>query len=224
MSLRKLKVLHAELDACTACDDVVGPVVHGAAIRTQVVLVGQAPGIHEEKYGRPFAWTAGKTLFRWFREITGHDEESVRARVFIAAVTRCFPGKAKGGGDLRPTAAQTEACRTFLSREIQILRPRLIIPVGTLAISEIIGHKGPLNDVIGEVRRVTVHGVRCDAIALPHPSGVSTWHKQEPGMTLLAEALRALKRHPAMKSAFASTPATAPGKSPTPYAAHARGG
>ncbi len=47
MSLRKLKLLHAELDACRACSDVVGPVVHGAAIRSQIVLVGQAPGIHE---------------------------------------------------------------------------------------------------------------------------------------------------------------------------------
>lgn len=209
MSLRKLKLLHAELDACRACSDVVGPVVHGAAIRSQIVLVGQAPGIHEEKYGRPFAWTAGKTLFRWFHEITGHDEESVRARVFIAAVTRCFPGKAKGGGDLRPTPAQTEACRTFLSREIQLLKPRLIIPVGTMAIAEITGHKGQLTEVIGQVRRVTVHGVESDAIALPHPSGVSTWHKQEPGMTLLAKALRALKKHPAIKAAFADSTSAA---------------
>ncbi len=132
----------------------------------------------------------------------------MRARVFIAAVTRCFPGKAKGGGDLRPTTAQTEACRTFLSRELQLLKPRLIIPVGTLAISEITGHKGQLTEVIGQVRRVTIHGVESDAIALPHPSGVSTWHKQEPGMTLLAKALRELKRHPAVKDAFASAAPT----------------
>ena len=203
MSLRKLKVLHAELDACTACGDVVGPVVHGAAIATKVFLIGQAPGTHEGKYDKPFAWTAGKTLFRWFHTITGHDEASVRARVYFAAVTRCFPGKAKSGGDLRPTPKQVAACRTFLSRELQTLRPRLILPVGSLAIEEVLGHKGPLTEVIGTVQRTTVHGVTADVIALPHPSGVSSWHKREPGQTLLAKALRALKKHPVLVAAFA---------------------
>ena len=97
-ALSRLKVLHAELDGCTACPNMIRPVVHGPAVLSKVMLIGQAPGPREGSFGRPFAWTAGKTLFRWFEESLGVDEETFRARVYIAAVARCFPGKAKGGG------------------------------------------------------------------------------------------------------------------------------
>src|SRR5690349_2936141 len=117
----------------------IGPVVHGPAIETPVMLIGQAPGPHEGKHGRPFAWTAGKTLFRWFAEATGADEATIRERVYFAAVARCFPGKAKGGGDRRPNPTEIESCKRFLSRETQILKPKLVIPVGTLAIAEVLG-------------------------------------------------------------------------------------
>src|ERR1700679_1500444 len=96
--VRKLRVLHAELDGCTACPNMIRPVVHGPAVASRVMLVGQAPGPREGSFGRPFAWTAGKTMFRWFEESLGVDEATFRANVYIAAVARCFPGKASGGG------------------------------------------------------------------------------------------------------------------------------
>ncbi len=76
-----------------------GPPVHGPAVPSRILLVGQAPGPHEAKLGRPFAWTAGKTLFAWLERATGAPEPVVRERVYIAAVVRCFPGKVSGGGD-----------------------------------------------------------------------------------------------------------------------------
>ena len=66
---------------------------------SKVILVGQAPGVREPVVGKPFAWTAGKTLFRWFEETTGMNEEMVRAKIYFAAVCCCFPGKAPGGSD-----------------------------------------------------------------------------------------------------------------------------
>jgi uracil-DNA glycosylase len=199
--VRKLRVLHAELDACTACPDMIRPVVHGAAVASEVMLVGQAPGPREGSFGRPFAWTAGKTMFRWFEEALGVPEATFRERVYIAAVARCFPGKAAGGGDRRPDPGEIGRCKTFLEREVAILKPRLILPVGTLAIEQVFGKKGPLTDFVGEVRRVTWHGREMDAIALPHPSGASTWHRTEPGKTLLARALKLLAAHPVMRKA-----------------------
>ena len=50
------------------------------------MLIGQAPGAHEGPAGKPFAWTAGKTMFRWFGEL-GVDEAAFRERVYMAAVT-----------------------------------------------------------------------------------------------------------------------------------------
>lgn len=174
----------------------IGPVVHGPANVSRVMLIGQAPGPREGEIGRPFAWTAGRTLFRWFETATGVDEASFRAGVYISAVARCFPGKAPGGGDRRPDREEIGRCQRFLSREVQILRPDLIIPVGGLAIEQVLAHKGPLVDVIGVQRRVRYHEVEVDVIALPHPSGVSTWHRVEPGVTLLARALELVSRHP----------------------------
>ncbi len=193
---RALTVLHAELDSCHACPKMIGPVVHGPPVASRVLLVGQAPGPREGSFGRPFAWTAGKTLFRWFQEGTGIDEDAFRRGIYMAAVARCFPGKSSGGGDRRPDATEIGACKTFLTREVAILRPRLVIPVGTLAIDEVLGKGRKLATLIGTAERVRYHGVEMDAICLPHPSGASPWHKMEPGKTLLAQAMKRLAAHP----------------------------
>ena len=136
----------------------IGPVVHGPPVASRVMLVGQAPGPREGAFGRPFAWTAGRTMFRWFEEALGVDEATFRARVYIAAVARCFPGKASGGGDRRPDAQETERCRSWLVREVEILQPELVIAVGTMAIEQVLGEKGPLVELVKETRRVRWHG------------------------------------------------------------------
>jgi uracil-DNA glycosylase len=179
-----------------------GPPVHGAAVPSRIFLLGQAPGPHEARFGRPFAWTAGKTLFRWLGEATGADEETIRDRVYISAVVRCFPGKAKGGGDRVPTPDECEAWRGFIRREVEILAPRLLIPVGRLAIAEALGHEGPIAAVVGKRLESQFHGVDVDVIPLPHPSGASTWFKMEPGRSLLADALRLIAAHPEVERAF----------------------
>src|SRR5204862_8352296 len=114
----------AEVLACKKCPGMIGPVVTHHPLITKVYLVGQAPGPREGQFGRPFAWTAGKTLFRWF-ETLGVDEATFREKVFIGAVCRCFPGKAKGGGDRVPSPAEIEACSDWMQREIAMMRPEL---------------------------------------------------------------------------------------------------
>ena len=179
-----------------------GPPVHGPAVSSRIFLLGQAPGPHEARLGRPFAYTAGRTLFRWLGRATGADEEILRARVYLAAVVRCFPGKAPGGGDRLPTPRECALWRGFLGREVEILRPRLVVPVGRLAISEVLGHAGPLAEVVGRAFRPSFHGREVDAIPLPHPSGASTWFKTEPGRALLERALDLLAAHPEVARAF----------------------
>src|SRR4249920_3354524 len=85
--------------ACRRCPEMRAPVVSGGPVVSPIMLVGQAPGDKEPKLGRPFAWTAGKTLFRWFQEAAGMTEAEFRASIYMAAVCRCFPGKTKSGGD-----------------------------------------------------------------------------------------------------------------------------
>jgi uracil-DNA glycosylase len=185
-----------------------GPPVHGPAQMSRVMLIGQAPGPREGALGRPFAWTAGRTLFRWFATATGVDEESFRRGVYIAAIARCFPGKAANKGDRVPDREEIDRCQRFVSREVKIVAPELILPVGKLAIEQILGFKGPLAEVIGLQHRTTYHGVSTDVICLPHPSGVSTWTHTPPGNFLLARSLELVARHPAF-AAIARGPAPA---------------
>lgn len=182
--------------ACRACEGVHGPVVIGPPVKSPIYLVGQAPGPHEGKLGRPFAWTAGKTLFSWFESI-GVPEAQFRERVYMAAVLRCFPGKGSGGGDRVPAREEIERCRRWMQAEMDLLEPKLVIAVGALAIAQIVGTRDfKLDEVVGRVKRTRFLGHEVEWVALPHPSGLSTWFKLEPGKSLLKKALRALARHP----------------------------
>ena len=172
------------------------PPVSGGAILSKVLLVGQAPGVREPVAGKPFAWTAGRTLFRWFEETAGLNELDVRAKIYFAAVCRCFPGKAPGGSDRVPNPEEIENCSSWLEREIEILEPRLVIPVGKLAIAQFI-EVGKLDQVIGRSYRIRCAGHQFDLIPLPHPSGASPWHRISPGRKLLQQALQLIVRHAA---------------------------
>jgi len=195
---RALRLLHRELDACVLCPKMIRPVVHGGAVPSRVILLGQAPGPREGTFGKPFAWTAGKTMFGWFERELGVDEERFRASVYIAAVARCFPGKASGGGDRKPDPGEIGRCETWLTREVAILEPELVIAVGTLAIERVTGMKSPLANIVGTTLRARWHGRDVDVIPLPHPSGASPWHRIEPGKTLLGKGLKLLARHPSL--------------------------
>jgi uracil-DNA glycosylase len=176
------------------------PVVTGQPVMSPVMLIGQAPGVREGPAGKPFAWTAGKTMFGWFSDL-GLDEETFRSRVYMAAVCRCFPGKAPGGGgDRVPSPVEVAQCSRHLHAEVKLLLPRLIIPVGKLAIAQLWPDIDKLADIVGRQRRGTLAGHSCDVIALPHPSGASTWHYMEPGKTLLAKALVKIGKHEAWRS------------------------
>jgi uracil-DNA glycosylase len=182
----------------------IGPVVTGLPVMSPVMLIGQAPGVREGPAGKPFAWTAGKTMFGWFAQL-GLSEDAFRDLVYMAAVCRCFPGKAAAGGDRVPSPDEVTRCSRHIAAEVRILRPRLLIPVGKLAIAQVFPEIDKLTEVIGERRRGTVAGHELDVIALPHPSGASTWHRTEPGKALLARALGLIGKHEAWRELVAAT-------------------
>jgi uracil-DNA glycosylase len=204
--VKELSAVQARIRRCRTCPNVVGPPVHGLAIHSPVFLLGQAPGPHEGDRGKPFAHTAGKTLFRWFNEVSGIDEETFRQRVYMAAVARCYPGKGKGAGDRVPDKVEIANCSRHLKDELTVLKPKLILAVGKLAISQVLGSEKynsstKLTDVVGKTFDVEFHGQTAEVICLPHPSGLSSWHKTEPGISLLKNALKLVAAHPAWEEA-----------------------
>jgi uracil-DNA glycosylase len=187
----------ARLLQCRRCPRMQSTPVSGGPIVSEVILVGQAPGPREPVLQKPFAWTAGRTLFRWFEQFCGMSEATVRSKIYFAAVCRCFPGKTAGGGDRVPAPDEIRNCSFWMEEEIQILKPSLIIPVGRLAIAQFIDCTR-LESVIGRTFRVERAAHQFDLIPLPHPSGASPWHKIPPGKGLLEGAMRRIRRHPAI--------------------------
>lgn len=193
-STQKLLEMHLKkLRDCKLCPNVLGPVVTHGPVVSKVFLIGQAPGPHEGSLGRPFAWTAGKTLFKWFESI-GLDEQQFRSLTYMAAVCRCFPGKVKAGSDRVPTPAEIQTCANWMESEIRLLQPSLLIPVGRLAIEQVLS-VAPLVDLVGQQFEKNVFDNHCTIIPLPHPSGASTWFKKDPGKTLLHKGLALISSH-----------------------------
>jgi uracil-DNA glycosylase len=181
------------LAACCRCGhgDDVKPIV-SLARRPRVMLVGQAPGKVESAGGRAFAGRAGKTLFRWLERI-GLDEATARERIYIAAITRCYPGPSPSGrGDRVPSPAERANCASWLDDELRLVRPRLLIPVGRLAIERFLPRL-PLDELIGREHQIQCAGAKVIAIPLPHPSGASSWIHQDNHGELLTRALRCIR-------------------------------
>src|SRR5947209_693285 len=168
----KLKRLHVRIRACTRCVeagylDVAAPVVAGT-IPDRVMIVGQAPGIVELTTRMPFSGRAGAELRRWLAR-AGIGEADLPYRT---AITKCFPGKATtGAGDRRPSPPEIALCAPWLEQELALLRPRVVLLLGTLAIDRLWG-KRPLDAVVGRSRRAADGAL---LIPLPHPSGASRW-------------------------------------------------
>jgi len=196
-ALTAIRRHQSKLRQCKKCPDMTGPVVVGQPVVSPVMLIGQAPGSKEIEVGKPFAWTAGKTLFKWFAQI-GLREEQFRSRVYMAAVCRCFPGKNPKGGDRVPNQEEIHRCATWLQAELKLLQPQLLLPVGKLAISQFMS-VNKLNDIIGQKHSLDFLGIKTDIVPLPHPSGASVWHRIEPGKSLLQHALQIIEQHPAWR-------------------------
>jgi uracil-DNA glycosylase len=187
----------ARLLRCRRCPRMKSTPVSGGAVVSEVMLIGQAPGPREPTLKRPFAHTAGQTLFRWFEQFCEMNEAAVRSKIYFAAVCRCFPGKSPGGTDRVPAPDEIRNCSSWMNEEIKILKPRLIIPVGRLAIAQFI-ECTKLEQVIGRKFRAQRGEHSFDLIPLPHPSGASPWHKIPPGKQLLTKALRQIACYPAI--------------------------
>jgi uracil-DNA glycosylase len=186
--------LHAAIDQCRRCGaaghHIEGLPVFSEIHQARIMLIGQAPGPSEAEVRRPFNGDAGKRLFRWLQR-AGWTESSFRKTAYISAVTKCFPGKQTSGkGDRVPSVAEQKLCRPWLDAEITLIKPELIIPVGSLAIKLFYPADVKLEDIIGQTM---VDGEGRRIVPLPHPSGASRWHADPANVGRLETALFRLK-------------------------------
>jgi len=184
-SYRAIGSLQRDLARCRACADAGFPLeslpVRAPDAAQRAYMYGQAPGIVEGEERLPWRGRAGRTLRRWLEL----DEEAFCSTFFCASVTRCYPGRAPSGrGDRTPTPREQELCRFWRDWELTLVRPKLIVTVGGLALRSLLGH-ADLTAAIGS--SFEYDGV--PVVPLPHPSGASSWPNVPANKERLARAL-----------------------------------
>ena len=190
----RLANLHARIFACRRCLEAGHAITPGPVLRgvhtAKVMTIGQAPGVTEVIAKRPFNAGSGRRLFQWLGE-AGFDEATFRATQYMTAVTKCFPGKSAGGhGDRVPSKEEQELCRPWLEQEIALVNPKLIIPIGRLAIGLFFDARLPLEKIIGTQMERNGRVI----IPLPHPSGASTWYNQPENQARVKKAIRLIRK------------------------------
>src|SRR5579864_7938652 len=137
---RSLASLQLDLARCRACVEE-GFALESLPVRAPLAqqrayLYGQAPGIVEGEERLPWRGRAGQTLRRWLEL----DEDAFYATFYCASVTRCYPGRAASGrGDRTPSPRERELCAFWHRWELELLRPRLIVTAGGLALRALLG-------------------------------------------------------------------------------------
>ncbi len=176
--MRALAALHREVAACARC---VGagfiPAAHPifkGEVGNRVMVVGQAPGVLAHERPLPYTGASGKTLRGWLAA-AGFDDGALHGRFYLTSLTKCFPGpSASGKGDRAPSAAEIAFCRGHMERELALVRPELVLALGRLAATALVG-PAPLVELVGTLRPAERAGHRFHVLPLPHPSGVSRW-------------------------------------------------
>jgi DNA polymerase len=158
-----LAELAREASVCTRCRLAEG--------RTQVVfgnghpdadlmLVGEAPGFHEDKQGLPFVGQAGKLLDRLLEGIG-----LARAEVYVCNTLKCRPP-----GNRDPMPDEKEACEPWLFRQIALIEPKVIATLGNHATKQLTGKDIGITRVHGQEQQLTLGGRRILLYPLYHPA------------------------------------------------------
>jgi uracil-DNA glycosylase len=187
-----LRVLQAEIRACTRCVEAgylpeARPLTEGDP-DARFLVIGQAPSRTAHVTATFYRGPAGERLRGWFVE-AGFAPQDFGTRVYLAAITKCFPGRLPGSSkDRLPSQAEQALCRPWLDAELALVRPRVIVLFGGLAIGTFLS-KAPLSELVG--RSFDKDSVTY--IPLPHSSGASTWLNDPAHRALLAEGINRLR-------------------------------
>ena len=189
----EVEALQEQIRACRLCQQrgyipVAHPIVSGRA-NDRILVIGQAPGHRSIAKDTPFSGPGGHILQKWL-ERAGFPPDYLHKHTYLSSLTRCDPGKnPRGGGDRRPSPPEIALCRPYLDAEFRLVRPKVVLLVGTMAIEAFFG-KGKLEDIIGTYREQDAMFF----LPLPHPSGVSRWLNDAAHQNLLSVALEHLEK------------------------------
>jgi len=186
-----IKALQLRIRCCRLCQEhgyipKARPLVGGRP-DDRIMVIGQAPGHRSIAKGRSFSGPGGTILQKWLEQ-AGFPPGYLHLHTYLSSLTRCDPGRnPRGDGDRRPSPSEIALCKPFLDAELQLLQPRVVLLVGTMAIETFFG-KVKLDEVIGTYQER--EGMLF--LPLPHPSGVSRWLNDPEHLKLHQQALEIL--------------------------------
>ncbi len=157
----RLVSLYREASACTRCplSETRNSVVFGAGnADADLMFVGEGPGAQEDRQGLPFVGRAGKLLDEMLRAV-GLD----RGTVFITNILKCRPP-----GNRDPAADEAAACRDYLERQIEMIKPRLVLAVGRIAAQQLLHTDSPLGRLRG--RAHSLNNGQVPLVVTYHPA------------------------------------------------------
>ena len=161
MRLSSLKAIAEAVEACTRCPlyKTANKGVPGAgAAKARLVCVGEAPGASEDETGLPFVGAAGGLLTKILAAV-----DLTREEVFITNVVKHRPP-----GNRNPTPNEIEACSPYLVRQLELIKPKVIVAFGTFAAQTLLNTKTPIGKLRGEVHRY--HGI--PLVVTYHPAAL----------------------------------------------------
>jgi uracil-DNA glycosylase len=140
------QALRAEVSVCTRCELSRGrtQTVFGVGnTQAELLVIGEAPGAEEDRQGEPFVGRAGQLLNSMLRAM-GNPRESV----YIANLLKCRPP-----GNRDPKPEEVASCLPYFQRQVELLRPRLIVAVGRIAAQNLLATDTPIGRLRGQVHR-----------------------------------------------------------------------
>ena len=161
MRLSSLKTIAKAVEACTRCP-LYKTANHGVPgegdPQARLVCVGEAPGASEDETGLPFVGAAGGLLTKILAAV-----ELTREEVFITNVVKHRPPQNRN-----PTPGEIEACSPYLIRQLELIKPKVIVAFGTFAAQTLLNTKTPIGKLRGEVHRY--HGI--PLVVTYHPAAL----------------------------------------------------
>ncbi len=140
-NLQELKEFCLQCRSCGLRENVKGVVFGEGNENSNLMFVGEAPGADEDRLGRPFVGAAGKLLDKIFSAAG-----IVREDVYITNIAKCRPP-----GNRVPKKEEAESCFPYLVRQIELIQPRLIVCLGTLATQFLVHREARVTAVRGQV-------------------------------------------------------------------------
>ncbi|HEX5355638.1 MAG TPA: uracil-DNA glycosylase [Aquabacterium sp.] len=140
----------ASCQACSLCQSRTQPVFGVGHEQAQWMIVGEAPGEQEDKQGEPFVGRAGQLLDRMLAALAlTRSEADATQQVFIANVLKCRPP-----ANRNPQPQEVAQCEPFLTRQIELVKPKVILAMGRFAVQSLLKSSEPIGKLRGKVHEV----------------------------------------------------------------------